>query len=741
MKHRQTFFCLLLVLMTTNLRADDREYVKKVQPFFKQNCIRCHGPDREEGGLRIDQLKWDLSDLGSAEDFQNILDEMVVDSMPPEDEPRPDAKALKEVLKIITKHIADVKKQNSSGGGKPVRRLTRTEYVNTVYDLLGVQISASKLPEDGTVGRFDTQATDLYTTDLHVETYLAVARQAVKRFIASRNLEPGQKNLGSQPAPKPKKGKFNIKASDVPPAGYQILRLVCWQKDPKPSNRIFFGPEKHPIFEITGTPDSPQHIDRKFSESTAETWSPNRNVVIGKVQKIQVVNPQPFEFFKKYTERHGNRMPDSVADDVISEFVALMNRGRTVDKKLVNELTKVFKMGRQQGQPFWEAIVEPMAISMCTVESLLHFEDRGVAKKSRFVSPVEMVNRVSYFLWRSAPDAELVRLAQSKKWNDSKVRREKVLRMMDDKKFDRFLKDFTTQWLELDRQDLIAVDDRLFGKFRDASKPSIKRETIEFISHLIREDLPIRNLVDSDFMVINNVMAQHYGLPRVLGDEFRVVPVPADSKRGGILTQAGILMQTGTGERTSIVERGAFVARKLLNDPPAPPPPLVDDLPSEGEDFARMTGAELVRRHASAPQCASCHKAIDSLGTGLEEFDAIGLVRNVDRRVNPDFNRSKKARKKRGKGKRIIEVELETEGRVYNRRFRGVEGLKKAILAKDDKVAEAYIEALLSMANGRKAGVADQAIVENIVQTASKVDFPARDILIALMESDAFKSN
>ena len=153
MKHRQTFFCLLLVLMTTNLRADDREYVKKVQPFFKQNCIRCHGPDREEGGLRIDQLKWDLSDLGSAEDFQNILDEMVVDSMPPEDEPRPDAKALKEVLKIITKHIADIKKQNSSGGGKPVRRLTRTEYVNTVYDLLGVQISASKLPEDGTVGR------------------------------------------------------------------------------------------------------------------------------------------------------------------------------------------------------------------------------------------------------------------------------------------------------------------------------------------------------------------------------------------------------------------------------------------------------------------------------------------------------------------------------------------------------------------------------------------------------------
>jgi len=315
----------------------------------------------------------------------------------------------------------------------------------------------------------------------------------------------------------------------------------------------------------------------------------------------------------------------------------------------VRELVGIFEIGRKQGEPFWQAIVEPMALSMCTMEAMFHFETRNGPKKSQYVSPVEMVNRVSYFLWRSAPDAELLRLAKNKKWYESSVRRKQFERMMKDEKFDRFLKDFTTQWLELDRQDLIAVDDRLFGKFNHNAKGSIKEETIQFVSHVVRENLPLNNLIESDFMMINNLTAEHYGLPRVKGNEFRVAPVPKDSKRGGILTQAGILMQTGTGERTSIVERGVFVLRKLLNDPPLPPPPLVNELPSEGRSFASMTGAELVRKHRSAPQCASCHNKIDSLGVGLEEFDAVGLARTVDTRIDPNRGKVKKKQRKNKK--------------------------------------------------------------------------------------------
>ncbi|MCM2370130.1 DUF1592 domain-containing protein [Aporhodopirellula aestuarii] len=556
--------------------------------------------------MRVDRLSWDLDDLGSVDDLQNILDEIVIDSMPPAGEPRPGSLALKEITQLLGKHIADAKASHSSGGGKPVRRLTRTEYVNTLYDLLGVRVDPEELPEDGSVGSFDTDATELYTTDMHIERCLEVAREAARRFIASRHREPGRTQLKTERSPSAKKGAFSVTASDVPPAGFQIARLVCWQKDPKPSNQVFFGPSRQAIFEVTGTPDAPQYIDRIFYEPATEAWAANPDVVVGEIQNIQVIHPQPFLFFEKVRKRYGDQVPDAAARELILDYVTLINRGRRVDRKLVGDLFDNFVLGRRQGETFWAAMVEPMALAMCTMESMFHFETRGTAKESRYVSPVEMVNRVSYFLWRSAPDDELIRLAQSGKWYDVAVRNQQYRRMVEDEKFERFLSDFTTQWLELDRQDEIAVDDRLFPDFNDNAKESMKEETIQFVSHVIRENLPLRNLIDSDFMLVNNFMAEHYGLERVRGNEFQVVPVPEGSKRGGILTHAGILMQTGTGDRTSIVERGAFVLRKLLNDPPGIPPPLVDDLPSTGPAVARMTGAQLVAMHR---QCRSVHRA------------------------------------------------------------------------------------------------------------------------------------
>jgi len=269
----------------------------------------------------------------------------------------------------------------------------------------------------------------------------------------------------------------------------------------------------------------------------------------------------------------------------------------------------------------------------------------------------------------------------------------------------------------------------------------MREETVQFVSHVIREDLPLSNLIDSDFMVLNEATAEHYGVAGVSGNEFRIVKRgDNDLYRGGILTHAGILMQTTTGERTSIVERGVFIARKMLNDEPPPPPPNVAELPTENENFARMTGAELVRAHASSRQCASCHNKIDPLGLGLEEFDVVGLHRTEEKRVDPRFFKlPKRVRKKR---KPFFNVPLETRGKVLNSRsFEGIDGLKKALLANQDRLAKAYIEALLSFANGRKSGVADKAIVDGISKRASKVKFPSRSILKAVVYSEAFSTN
>ncbi len=736
--------CGSIFVSSENTFSQDRDVASKVKPFFKKHCIRCHGSEREEGGVRVDQLKWDLDDLSSIDDLQNILDEITVGSMPPKSEPTPSKQALKGITLALSKHIAGAKAKHSAGGGKPIRRLTRTEYVNTLYDLLGVRVDAEDLPEDRNVGSFDTEAVLLYTTDMHIQKCLSVAQDAAKRFIASGNLAPGQNQLKkTKQRFKKKKIKGNVRrflvvgATKIPPAGFQIARIPCWKTGPNKSDPILAGPVNGTKFEVTGTARKPQYIDRIFHKPGREEWLVKPGIEFGKIQFIQVTNPQPFQFFEKVRKRYGERVPDSAAKDIINDFVTLMNRGREVDKTLVNDLVDNFRVGRRQGEPFWEAMVQPMALSMCTMEAMFHFETRGESSSSRYVTPIEMVNRISYFLWRSAPDAELIRLAQSKKWYDPKVRAKQVRRMIKDEKFERFLNDFAVQWLELDRQDEIAVDQRLFPKFDSSVKPSMKEETIQFLSHVIREDLPIRNLIDSDFMLVNNAMAKHYGLPRVHGDEFRVVPVPKNSKRGGILTHAGILMQTGTGERTSIVERGAFVARKLLNDPPGPPPPLVDELPESGKAVENLSAAQLVAMHRKAPQCASCHNKIDSIGIGLEELDAVGLFRTKDIRIRQNLTR----RQKKNPKNRTFELPLETKGRVQGKRFTGVEGLKKALLSKESNLAEAYIQALLSMANGRKSGVADETIVQGIIEKTKKEDLPALSILIALLESDALKTH
>ena len=734
---------VLLLLSAGSVCAADREFDARAKPFFSKHCVQCHGPDREEGSVRVDQLTGNLDDLSSVDALQNILDVITVGSMPPPSRAKPSNQALKDITRVLGKHLADARKKHSSGGGKPIRRLTRTEYVNTLYDLLGVRVDAEDLPEDRNVGSFDTEALLLYTTDMHIQKTLTVAQGAARRFMASRNLPPGRKKLKSAGRPSrviKVKGKARklliVKAASVPPAGFQTARIACWKTGQKKSAPIFAGPSKETRFEITGTKSSPQHIERVFYESRNEEWPNTPGVEIGDIQYFQVTNPQPYEFFAKFRKRYGNRFPDSAANELILDFVTLMNRGREVDKTFVKDLFDVFRTGRQQGETFWEAMEQPMALAMCTMEAMFHFETRGEAVKTRYVSPIEMVNRTSYFLWRSAPDAELIRLAQTKKWYDPKVRTEQLRRMVKDEKFERFLSDFAIQWLELDRQDEVAVDTRLFPDFNIAAKASMKEETVQFLSHVIRENLSLRNLIDSDFMLVNNFMAEHYGLPRVDGDEFRVIPVPRNSRRGGILTHAGILLQTGTGERTSIVERGVFVARKLLNDPPGPPPPLVDELPESGKTVERMSAAQLVAIHRKNPQCASCHDKIDSIGMGLEELDAVGLFRTKDIRLRQNPTKQQKRAKKLR-----FEVPMATEGRVQGKRFTGVEGLKKALLAKDTNLAEAYIEALLSMANGRKSGVADEAIVKDIVIKAKKADLPALSILIALLRSDAFKTH
>ncbi|MDP4624797.1 MAG: DUF1592 domain-containing protein [Akkermansiaceae bacterium] len=762
-------------------------FTKTVKPFLDQNCISCHGPDKEKGSLRVDFLAADLNDPYSLSHYQNIIDELTTGNMPPEEEPRPDAQELVEVLDVFTDLVKAAKERHGSGGGRPVRRLTRTEFINTVWDQMGVRTDIDGLPDDLMVGKFETNAETLFLTDMHIQSYLQKANDIVKRFIASRNMKPGMHEIPVEYSALLKESRLAADISNIPPAGYLMIRTAWWQREPKAGNQFVISPSTDAAeYEVTGTPESPQVIDLEvyqladdmnFAEweikrsnvpsvnltkglSKAENAALSKKlgkvtlngetlvevqkgmmvhpVVLGGIRNVQVISPQPYEFFEPFL-RNGDNLPDSAAHTIIYKFAALMKRGRPVDPDFVDKLHTVFKRGRDMNQPFWEAMVEPLSVAMCSIDAIMHFENRDPSKENRIVAGVDLANRLSYAVWRSAPDAELVRSARSGDLLDEEGRARQIKRMMEDEKFERFTRDFTNQWFELPRQDEIAVDPRIYPDFDPSIAPSMKEETIEFMLHLVHNDLALANLIDSDFAVVNNAMARHYGIPDVVGPEFRAVPNAGGSdnrRRGGILTQAGILMQGGTGERSSIVERGAFVARKIIDKPPGTPPPLVGELATDSPETVNMTGGELVKLHASAPQCAGCHAGIDPLGMGLEEFDAVGLFRTEESRLNPSFDSLSK-RLRRNPANLVISVPLDSSGYLYDgQTFVGVSELKRTLLTKKDNLARGFVKALLSFTNGRESNLTDEAIVDSIVEQAAAGDYPVRTIIENVLRSE-----
>ena len=244
-----SFFGLaVLLLFVANAFGQESTAPQKIplppqaQAFFKQHCVQCHGPDKEKGSLRVDQLVANLDDHYSLSHYQNIIDELITENMPPEDEPQPNPQEVVAMVKTLETILDAAKQKHASGGGRPVRRLTRTEFINTIWDQLGVQIDEEGLPDDLLVGNFETNAELLYLTDMHIQSYLKKSRGAIKRFIASRSMKPGFKELPVKYSPALMKSGFAIDASDVPPAGYLVVRTEWWLRDPKLENQIIIGP-------------------------------------------------------------------------------------------------------------------------------------------------------------------------------------------------------------------------------------------------------------------------------------------------------------------------------------------------------------------------------------------------------------------------------------------------------------------------------------------------------------------
>jgi len=409
---------------------------------------------------------------------------------------------------------------------------------------------------------------------------------------------------------------------------------------------------------------------------------------------------------------------------VLKRFATQAFRGRQPTEDYLDRLVAMFEKHRSVGKSFRDAVREPIAIVLSSPHFLYLSEPLDEQARRR-LDDLELATRLSYFLWSAPPDEALLAAAQAGHLQKPEGREGQVDRMLADPRSQRFVEAFTDQWLGLERLDFFQFNNRLYPRYDLATKALSRQEIFETISLLIRENLSLKNLLTSDFVVVNGALASYYGIDGVHGDEFRVVTLPAGSPRGGLLGMAAVHAMGSNGEHTSPVERGAWVLRKLLHDPPPPAPPNVPQLSRlEGK---LLTTRERLRLHQEEPQCASCHRRIDPIGFGLENFDAVGIWRTTD------------AYEKQGVGKQ--EWEIDPSGAFHNGpAFKDFFELRAIIAAQDEAFATGFTEALLEYALGRPCGFSDDALVEAIVKRAAAKDYSFREFIHAVVQSKAFRT-
>lgn len=421
---------------------------------------------------------------------------------------------------------------------------------------------------------------------------------------------------------------------------------------------------------------------------------------------------------------------EQYAQEVLHRFASRAFRGEEPDAEFMDRLFQHYAAGVAKGQKPTEALIGPLAIILSSPSFLYLVESTGNQDSTK-LSGTELAVRLSYFLWSAPPDEELMRFAKSGKLLQSAVLKAQTDRLLADPRADRFVRSFTYQWLELARLDMFQFDGVKFPTFDNAVRENAREEIFQTVKLMLAEKLPLKTLLKSDFVVVNDLLAGYYGLPGVEGHEFRKVPVPEKSLRGGLLGTAAVLAMGSDGQRSSPVERGAWVLRHLINSPPPPAPPNVPML--SRFDGKPLSARELQKAHQEQPQCAQCHQKIDPVGFGLENFDAAGLWREME-----IVGSGNKKQDRKGGG---AEFSIDPSGRLPGGTiFADYFGLRDAVADRLDKFAQGYAEALIAYGLGRPFGFADRTIADDMLRQARAGDYDMNLFIHALVQSTPFQT-
>ncbi|KAA5543106.1 DUF1592 domain-containing protein [Roseiconus nitratireducens] len=557
--------------------------------------------------------------------------------------------------------------------------------------------------------------------------------------------------------------------------GVYRCRVAVWPHDPGDRTLAvaiyvgtLFGPETRKfigVYDVTGTSQEPRVIEfqthleeghaihivpRVWPEHVtwrdkheqrpgvglvwAETHGPLDQSFPSKAQKrlfgeassITMIEAEPIWMrHRKNVKRHvvDSSRPKEDAERIVRDLIRRAFR-RPVDPSEMQPFVELTLDRLEQGRTFEQAVRAGVVAVLCSPQFLL-------LNSAAEVDDDTIASRLSYFLWSSMPDGTLLKLAEQGRLRDPQVRVEQVDRLLRDPRSERFVENFTGQWLDLREIEFTTPAQKLYPEFDPLLQEAMLGESRHFFRHLLDEDLSVLNFLDSDWTFLNERIARHYGIPGVQGHEsFRRIDIPDDSIRGGVLTQASVLKVTANGTSTSPVVRGAWVLDHLLGRPAPPPPPGVPAV--EPDIRGATTIREQLEKHREIESCAQCHRRIDPPGFALERFNAIGGQRDWYRSLGEGEKLDGK--KPYRKGKPVDTASQLADGRSFD----DFESFRDCLLEDREQFIRAFATKLAVYATGRSLGVADRAAIDEIVREAKASGLGLRSLIQATVRSDLF---
>lgn len=780
----------VLLLVSESLGAQDTS-TEPARSFFARHCQTCHEGKKPKGNFRLDSLTPDFNHKINRERWLKVLEQVKEGNMPPREKPRPPVQDIQVLVDWIGARVKDAATQ----GRVALRRLNRTEYENTVRDLLAVDLDFKELlaPDIASNG-FDNRADGLHVSSFLMEQYLeaadavldaAIANQprptTVKRRLSikdertvkptgsvyrhlddgvaifsswvSANIQVTLWNFRTQ-----QRGNYRFRISGY---GYQTTKPITFHVM---AGTLTEATQQHLVGYYEVPPEKPtvvEFVKRLEAKNTIRIVVDGLGVTPPVVQKVGAENYKGPGLNVQWVEIEGplnDTWPPRSHQLIFGDLPQAptpedRNRLEVVSKAPLADAERILRsfMRRAFRRTVTDEDVKPfLARVKAKLDANYSFEKAmRVGLKSVLVSPhflffserpgklddFALANRLSYFLWSSMPDEELLTLAEQDKLHQPDVLRGQVERLLHDARAASFTENFVGQWLSLRNIDATAPDPTLYPEFDEVLKLSMVKEAYLFFDEVLKNDLSLTNFVHSEFSMLNERLAKQYGIADVKGQEFSKVTLPANSHRGGVMTMGGVLKVTANGTTTSPILRGAWVLERILGTPP--PRPTVDVEAVEPDIRGATTIREQLAKHRQRAECASCHAKIDPPGFALENFDVIGGWRDHYRSVgqgDPVVLNGRTMRYK--KGLPVDAADVLPDGR----KFQNIDEYKQLLLKDKDQLARALAENLLSYATGGTPSPSDRPEIEAIVAAIRSRDYGLRTLIHEIVQSRMFQS-